>query len=177
MPCKAPIRPRLTDLVRIFEPLTKEDANDAAAWFNLGLARAWLGDNPAALEALRRYVELEADENAAGEAATLMEVLRCGQGQEDDCDYQEHVFGYQFRDPQPVVNLLQEWERGGPARRPAHSARRHVHGAGAGAEHGRAHHRRRAAVRRRPTGRLCRHRRQSFSVHQPLEGAVRSAAR
>ena len=47
--------PRLTDLVRMFEPLTKEDGNDAAAWFNLGLARAWLGDNPAALEALRRY--------------------------------------------------------------------------------------------------------------------------
>ena len=105
--------PRLTDLVRVFEPLTKEDANDAAAWFNLGLAHAWIGDNPAALDALRRYVELESDENAAGEAAALMEVLRCGQGQEDECDYQEHVFGYQFRDPQTVITLLQEWERGG----------------------------------------------------------------
>ncbi|MGH7169458.1 MAG: tetratricopeptide repeat protein, partial [Gemmataceae bacterium] len=105
--------PRLADLVRVFEPLTQEDANDAAAWFNLGLAHAWLGDNAAALEALRRHVELEADENAAAETAALMEVLRCGRGLEDDCDYQEHIFAHQFRDPQPVVNLLQEWERGG----------------------------------------------------------------
>ncbi|HTU23020.1 MAG TPA: tetratricopeptide repeat protein, partial [Gemmataceae bacterium] len=104
--------PRLSDLVRVFEPRTKEAANDAAAWFNLGLAHAWMGDNSAALEALRRYVELEADDNAAAEAAALMEVLRCGQGLEDDSDYREHVFAYQFRDPQPIVNLLQEWERG-----------------------------------------------------------------
>ncbi|HEY7310234.1 MAG TPA: tetratricopeptide repeat protein, partial [Gemmataceae bacterium] len=103
--------PRLGDLVRVFEPLTKEDDADAAAWFNLGLAQAWLGDNRAALDSLRRYVELEPDENAGGEAAALMEVLRCGQGQEDECDYREHAFGYQFRDPQPVVGLLQEWEQ------------------------------------------------------------------
>ncbi len=104
--------PRLGDLVRAFEPLTKQDAKDSAAWFNLGLAHAWLGDNSAALEALQRYVELEADENAAAEAAALMEVLRCGQGLEEQSDYQEHVFAHQFRDPQPIVNLLQEWERG-----------------------------------------------------------------
>lgn len=105
--------PRLSDLVRVFEPQTKEDPNNASAWFNLGLAHAWLGDNPTALEALGRYVELEADENAAAEGAALMEVLRCGQGQEEEWDYREHVFGYQFRDPQPIVNLLQEWERSG----------------------------------------------------------------
>ncbi|MHB1426578.1 MAG: tetratricopeptide repeat protein, partial [Gemmataceae bacterium] len=105
--------PRLSDLVRVFEPRTKDDPNDAAAWFNLGLAHAWLGDNAAALEALRRYVELEPDENAAGEAATVMEILRCGQGQEDEGDYREHVFSFQFRDAQPIVNLLQDWERGG----------------------------------------------------------------
>ncbi len=79
-----------------------------SAWLALG----W-GTIPAALEAIQRYVEMEADENAAGEAAALMEVLRCGQGQEDECDYQEHAFGYQFRDPQPVVALLQEWDRSG----------------------------------------------------------------
>ncbi len=103
--------PRLSDLVNVFEPRTKETPQDAAAWYNLGLAHAWLGDNPSALEAMGRYVELEADEKAAGEAAALMEVLRCGQGQEDDGDYREHVVNYPFRDPQPIVNLLQEWER------------------------------------------------------------------
>jgi tetratricopeptide (TPR) repeat protein len=104
--------PRLGDLVRIFEPLTKQADADAAVWFNLGLSHAWMGNNAAALEALDRSVELETDERAGGETAALMEVLRCGQGQEEQCDYHEHAFGYQFRDPQPIVNLLQEWERG-----------------------------------------------------------------
>ncbi len=105
--------PRLGDLVRVFEPLTRNDPADTPAWFNLGLSHAWLGDNRAALEALRSYVERETDENAAGEASALMEVLRCGQGLEDECDYHEYAFGHQFRDPQPVVNLLQEWDRTG----------------------------------------------------------------
>jgi tetratricopeptide (TPR) repeat protein len=104
--------PRLSDLARVFEPLTRDDPSDAAAWYNLGLAHAWLGDNPAALEALGRYVELESDENTAGETAALMEVLRCGQGQEEQSDYREHAFAYPFRDPQPIMALLQEWERG-----------------------------------------------------------------
>ena len=39
--------PRLSELARAFDELTKEDAGDAAAWFNLGLARAWLGENAA----------------------------------------------------------------------------------------------------------------------------------
>ncbi len=104
--------PRLNDLVRLFEPLTKEDSGDAAAWFNLGLAHAWLGDNRAALEALARFVELETDEKAAGDAAALMEVLRCGKGQEEDGDYREYVFVLPFRDAQPIVSLVEEWERG-----------------------------------------------------------------
>ena len=111
-----------------------------AAWFNLGLAHAWLGDNGAALEALQRYVELEADENAAGEAAALMEVLRCGQGQEDECDYQEYAFGYQFRDPQPVVSSVAGMGACRPTRPPAQPTRGHVHGPGAGDDHGLAHH-------------------------------------
>jgi tetratricopeptide (TPR) repeat protein len=108
------LTPRLGDLVRLFEPLTQgEGATDPAAWFNLGLAHAWLGDNRPALEAFDRYVTLEVDENAASEAAALMEVLHCGQGLENEADYQEHACMHQFRDPQPIVNLLQEWERAG----------------------------------------------------------------
>ncbi len=104
--------PRLNDLVRLFEPLTKEDTSDAAAWFNLGLSHAWLGDNRAAIEALTRFVDLETDEMAAGDAAALMEVLRCGKGQEEDGDYREYVFVFPFRDPKPIVSLVEEWERG-----------------------------------------------------------------
>ena len=105
--------PRLSELARAFDELTKEDANDAPAWFNLGVARAWLGENAAAVEALNRYLDLEADETKATTAAALTEVLRCGQGMEESCDYHEHSFAFQFRDPQQVVGLVQEWQQGG----------------------------------------------------------------
>ena len=77
---------KLTDAARAFEQLVAEDPNDAAAQYNLGLVRAWLGDNKAALEALDRYVALEPDEKRAAEAWTLGEVLRFGQGMEDQAD-------------------------------------------------------------------------------------------
>src|SRR5205823_4660412 len=44
--------PRLGELARGFEALTRQDPADAPAWFNLGLACAWLGDNRPALAAL-----------------------------------------------------------------------------------------------------------------------------
>jgi tetratricopeptide (TPR) repeat protein len=102
--------PRLGDLGRLFNGLTKEDASDAAAWFNLGLARAWLGDNRAALEAFNHYLELEPDEDRATTAATLTEVLRCGDGLEDECDYHEYSFALQMKDPAAVSKLLDEWQ-------------------------------------------------------------------
>ncbi len=100
---------RLADAGRIFEDLTKTDANDAAAAFNLGLARAWLGENPGALEALDRYVTLETDEAKAGEAWALGEVLRCGSAMEDQSDYLEYSAVYQLRDARPIESLLNEW--------------------------------------------------------------------
>jgi tetratricopeptide (TPR) repeat protein len=103
--------PRLGDLVRIFEAVTQEAPDDVAAWFNLGLSRAWLGDNRAALEALERYLDLEPDEAAAAEAATLGEVLRCGHGLENDCDYHEYGFVHQIRNPQPINAMLEDWAR------------------------------------------------------------------
>ena len=93
--------------------MTKHDESDGAAWFNLGLARAWLGDNAAALDALNRCIELEPDENRAAPAAALTEVLRCGQGMEASSDYHEYSFAFQFRDPQPIVGLVQEWQQAG----------------------------------------------------------------
>jgi hypothetical protein len=101
--------PRLGDVARAFEALTQQDGADAAAWFNLGLARAWLGDNAGALEALDRYLELEADEAAATPAATLQEVLRLGHGLEDQADYHDYSFALRLTDPKPVEGLLQEW--------------------------------------------------------------------
>jgi tetratricopeptide (TPR) repeat protein len=104
---------RLSDLVRLFEQLTKELPEVPAAWFNLGLSQAWLGDNRAALDALERYLGLETDAGRAVLAATLAEVLRCGAGLEDECDYSEHLFSLQLRNPEPLGALLQEWGQTG----------------------------------------------------------------
>jgi hypothetical protein len=103
---------RTSELARAFGELTTQDANDAAAWFNLGITRAWLGDNHPAVEALDRYLDLEADEARAVAAATLMEVLRCGHGMEDETDYHLYTFIHQITNPEPVNQLLQEWISG-----------------------------------------------------------------
>jgi tetratricopeptide (TPR) repeat protein len=94
-----------------FEKLTAEDANDAAAWFNLGLVRAWTGENAKAVEALARAVELENDPTLNAETGALIEVLRCGLGMEEQSDYVEHRVFLQLQQPQPVIQMLQEWSQ------------------------------------------------------------------
>lgn len=105
--------PRLSELARIFSRLTQEDPSDSAAWFNLGLARAWLGDNAGALEALDKHVELEPDEQQAATAWALGEALRLGYGMEETADYVEHSVMYQIQNMQPIVGLLQQWDQDG----------------------------------------------------------------
>ena len=102
---------RLGDALRAFEKLTQENDRDAAAWFNLGLVRAWLGENAPGIEDLNRYVELEPDEARAAEAAALAEVLRCGHGAEEQADHLEHRAIFRLRDPQPVVQMLEGWDK------------------------------------------------------------------
>ncbi len=99
---------RLSDAVHAFGQLTSQEANDAAAWYNLGLTRAWLGQNGAALEALERYVALENDENKAAAAWALAEVLRCGQGLEDQADYVDHSVMGAIRDGQAFGRFIEE---------------------------------------------------------------------
>jgi tetratricopeptide (TPR) repeat protein len=100
---------KLSDARKAFERLAAEAADDPAVWFNLGLVRAWLGEQPGAVEALNKSVELEADDYRAEEAAALAAVLRCGQGMENDADYVEHRVYLPVRDPQAVSGLLQAW--------------------------------------------------------------------
>jgi tetratricopeptide (TPR) repeat protein len=100
---------RLTEAVRGFEQLTESDANDAAAWFNLGLVRAWLGDNARAIEALERSIDLERDDGRAEEAGALAEVLRCGHGMTDLSDYQLHWQFFRVADAQAIIKVLEEW--------------------------------------------------------------------
>src|SRR5215471_3984415 len=74
---------RLGTAVKAFEQLTEADDQDAAAWYNLGLARAWIGDNARAIEALDKSVALETEDSVA----------------------------YQLRDSQALVGYLQQLEQ------------------------------------------------------------------
>jgi hypothetical protein len=76
----------------VFERLADADSDDAPAWFNLALCRAWLGANVAAIAALDELITVSApsDFEAAVSAWMLAEVLRHGAGAEalaDDFDY------------------------------------------------------------------------------------------
>ena len=102
---------KFSDVRAAFEDLTKRVPDDPAGWFNLGLVRAWLGEQPAAVEALQKSVELEWDDAKAEETAALVEVLRCGHGMENDSDYTEFRVYMPVRDPQAVFGLLQAWDQ------------------------------------------------------------------
>lgn len=100
---------RLRDAAQAFAQVTTEAPDDAAGWYNLALARAWLGENASALEALDRYVTLEADEAKAAAAWELGEVLRLGQGLEDQADYVQQTVSFQVRQPQAFFQFMNQW--------------------------------------------------------------------
>lgn len=102
---------KLADAVKAFEQLTQSEANEPAAWFNLGLCQAWLGNNQAAVAALNEYVTREPDEKQAAQAWALAEVLLLGQGMEDQADLVEHTIAFGLRDPRAFVNVLAELEK------------------------------------------------------------------
>ncbi len=97
---------KLADAAAAFTQLTGQDAQDAAAWHNLALCRAWQGDHAAAIDALDHYVSLETDEGKAGEAWALAEVLRLGQGMEDQADYVVHTRLAPLQDPRFFVQAI-----------------------------------------------------------------------
>jgi tetratricopeptide (TPR) repeat protein len=99
---------KLSDALRAFASLTQGDNVPAAAWFNLGVSQAWLGQNAEALQSLDRYVNAEPDEKACSEAWALAQVLRFGHGLEDAADVVEHTTIFGVRDGQAFVNYLNE---------------------------------------------------------------------
>ncbi len=104
---------KLSEGLKAFAALVASDPQDKAAWFNLALCQAWLGNNLASQESLEKYTELETDDAQAAEAWHLAEVLRSGQGMEDHADYVEHSITFALQDPQGFVNLLSELEQKG----------------------------------------------------------------
>ena len=107
---------RYSDARKAFEDLTQLTPDDPAAWFNLGVVLAWMGEQPKAVAALVKSIELETDDYRAEEAGALAEVLRCGYGMENDTDHLAHAFVMPIRDPQPVQRLLQVYVQNGKLR-------------------------------------------------------------
>jgi tetratricopeptide (TPR) repeat protein len=104
---------KLADVAVAFESLARDEPENAAAWYNLGLCRAWLGDNASALEALDRYVTLEADATQAAAAWALAEVLRSGHGMDAQSDHIEHSVLYQMHNPGEILHVLDRWGKEG----------------------------------------------------------------
>jgi tetratricopeptide (TPR) repeat protein len=102
---------RLSDLAAVFDQITRERPTDAAAWFNLGLARAWLGENGRAVEALDAHVQREADEETAASAWALAGVLSCAPGMEERSDYVHHSVLLEVRDPKGIMPMLEHFAK------------------------------------------------------------------
>lgn len=96
----------LDDLARVFGLLAEDDRNDAAAWYNLAVARAWRGDNAAALAALDHYVAIETDFELAADAWELGEILRLGVGMDQHGDIRNYVAVYEIPDPNQFLERL-----------------------------------------------------------------------
>ena len=85
---------------------TQLTPDDPAAWFNLGVVLAWLGEQPKAVEALAE-VDRPGDRRPPGRGGRgAGRGARCGHGMENDADYLAHGFVMPIRDPNAVMQLL-----------------------------------------------------------------------
>jgi hypothetical protein len=100
---------KLIDALKAWDSIAAAEPSDPAAAFNLGIVRAWLGDNARALDSLLRSIDLDEDEAKAEEAGALVEVLRCGLGMENETDYTEHRAYMQIRDADALSKVLSAW--------------------------------------------------------------------
>ena len=92
--------------------LAEQVPNDPAAWFNLGLCLAWLGQVPQALEALNKSVDLEYSDDHAEETAALVEVLKLAELTAES-DYTNFFGTCVIRDPQAMMLWLRTSEQQG----------------------------------------------------------------
>ena len=102
---------KLSDARKAFEELTQITPDDPAAWFNLGIVLAWMGEQPRAVEALAKSIDQETDDHRAEEAGALVEVLLCAQGMEAESDHVAHGFVMPIRDSNAVMQLLRLWDQ------------------------------------------------------------------
>jgi tetratricopeptide (TPR) repeat protein len=100
---------KLRDALLAFQAIVERSADSPAAWFNLGLTEAWLGQNREAIEALDRSMAQERDDKLASETGVLSAVLRQGYQMEEYADYLEYSADFRLRDGDPRV-LLDQWQ-------------------------------------------------------------------
>lgn len=108
-----PTSEALVEALECFEELTRRDETDAAAWFNLGIGRAWRGENAAAIDALDRYVQLEPDEEQAATAWELAILLSYARGLEDRADYVQHMIAFRISDPNLFSQCMGDFQNQG----------------------------------------------------------------
>jgi tetratricopeptide (TPR) repeat protein len=97
---------RLEEALQSFEQLAEENPEEPATWFNLGLCRATLGQNSAALEALDRYVALVPDDESAVKAWKIAEVLRFAVGMTAESDWITHYALFEVLDPEALYHEM-----------------------------------------------------------------------
>lgn len=99
---------KLGKLHQLMEGLVARLSYDPAFFYNLGLTRAWVGDDRGAIEALDEYVRQATDEQEAAEAWCLADAIRMDGGTENESDYPLYFATYAINSIQRFVEKLQK---------------------------------------------------------------------
>lgn len=104
---------RFGDALKLCEKLAQAQPTSAPALWNLGLVRAWLGDNVGALAALDHYAAHEKAEADVADATALAEALRQSMGMGEHSDWTEHIASYRMeaRDMERLIGYLKQERR------------------------------------------------------------------
>ena len=89
---------KLSKLHQLMEGLVQQLSYDPAFFYNLGLTRAWVGENRAALEAFEEYVRQAPSDQEAAEAWTLAEAIRMEGGDDVESDNRLSLAAYRIHD-------------------------------------------------------------------------------
>lgn len=98
---------KLGKLHQLMEGLVAQLSYDPAFFYNLGLTRAWVGDDRGAIEALDEYVRQATNEQEAAEAWCLADAIRLDGGTESESDYPLYFASYSIPNIRGFVEKLQ----------------------------------------------------------------------
>lgn len=102
---------KLGRLHQLMEGLVAQLSYDPAFFYNLGLTRAWVGDDRGAIEAIEEYVRQASDDQEAAEAWCLADAIRLDGGAENESDYPLHFASYVITNIRSFVEKLQHDQR------------------------------------------------------------------